>query len=175
MHMCKHAENTKQIIDHLLVDVYPQLNNKIADALNCLETTLDSSPELPVMINLINEVKNELTSLVTYEQKLVFPSVLKVFHSESVNTPMPNLADLLQLTRSKEHKLMQHIKKLALMLQTPLWETKAQQLLVTAFVTAFVEEKAAWYKMIDDRLNSCSCFMKNYFEITKLQAKKIAP
>jgi hypothetical protein len=70
---------------------------------------------------------------------------------------------------------MQHIKKLALMLQTPLWETKAQQLLVTAFVTAFVEEKAAWYKMIDDRLNSCSCFKKNYFEITKLQAKKIAP
>ncbi len=173
MNMCKHAENTKQIIDHIMVDVYPLLNNKIADALTYLETAKATPPDLHVLINLINEVKNELTSLITYEQKLVFPSVLKVFHSESVNTPMPNLADLLQLTRSKEHKLMHHIKKIALMLQKPLWDAKSQQLLVAAFVTAFVEEKAAWYKMIDDRLNSCSCFKKNYFELSKLQAKKI--
>jgi len=173
--MCKHAENTKQMIDHLLVNVYPQLNIKITDALTCLETAQAFSPDLHVMFNLINEVKNELTSLITYEQKLVFPSVLKVFHSESVNTTMPNLADLLQLTRSKEHKLMHHIKKIALMLQKPLWDAKAQQIMVTAFVTDFVEEKAAWYRMIDDRLNSCSCFKKNYFEITKLQTKKLTP
>lgn len=171
--MCKHAENTKQIIDHILIDVYPQLNNKIADALACLETVQVSSPDLHVMFNLINEVKNELTSLLTYEQKLVFPSVLKVFLSKSVNTPMPNLADLLQLTRSKEHKLMHHIKKIALMLQKPLWEVKAQQILVDAFFTDFVEEKAAWYKMIDERLNSCNCFKKNYFEIAKTEDKKI--
>lgn len=172
--MCKHADHTKEIIDHLLEEVYPLLELKIKYALDCTNLQHSSAPEKQVMTDLITDLKNEFHSLVTYEQKLVFPSVLKVFLAKKENENLPNLGDLLQLTKSKEHKLNHRAKRLALMLEVPMWDTQAQNILANAFLTDFATEKLNWYKMIEDRTNSCSCFKKNYFKMVQLYQKKPA-
>ena len=170
--MCKHADQTKIIIDHLLEEVYPLLGLKIKYALDCNNLQHSIAPEKQVMTELITDLKNEFNSLVTYEQKLVFPSVLKVFLANKDNETLPNLGDLLQLTKSKEHKLMHHARRLALMLEVPMWDTQAQAILAKAFLTDFTIEKLNWYKMIEDRTKSCSCFKKNYFKGENLYQKK---
>ncbi len=165
--MCKHADETKIMINHLLEEVYPLLALKIKYALECNHLQHSLAPEKQVMNDLMTDIKNEFQSLVTYEQKLVFPSVLKIFLATKEQDIMPNLGDLLQLTKSKEHKLMHKIRRLALMLEDPQWDIEAQSILAKAFLTNFTTEKLNWYKMIENRTKSCSCFKKNYFKLEK--------
>ncbi|MBH2004543.1 MAG: hypothetical protein I8H66_07630 [Sphingobacteriia bacterium] len=169
--MCKHADQTKRIIDHLLSEVYPGLMSKIKYALSCVYQESSDAPDKLVMIDLIGDLKNEFSSLITYEQKLVFPSVLKVFLTKKENETLPNLVDLLQLTKSKEHKIMHHVKRLMNMLEKPMWNTTEQEILAKAFVNEFMLEKQLWYQMIDDRINTCGCFRRNYNEIEKMYNK----
>ncbi len=173
--MCKHADNTKQIIDHILGEVYPQLTAKIIYAVNCLRSEQSEAPDKYVVMNIIADLRNEFNSLVTYEQKLVFPSVLKVFLTVKENEPIPNLVELLKLTKSKEYKLMHHVKKIDALIEHSLWNSAAQQVLTKAFSHEFIVEKKAWYKMIDERLNTCNCFKKNYFEMAKFYDQNIHP
>lgn len=171
--MCKHADQTKRIIDHLLSEVYPGLMSKIKYALSCVYQESSDAPDKLVMIDLIGDLKNEFGSLITYEQKLVFPSVLKVFLTKKENERLPNLVDLLQLTKSKEYKIMHHVKRLMNMLEKPMWDTTEQEILAKAFVNEFMLEKQLWYQMIDDRINTCGCFRRNYSEIEKMYNKRV--
>ena len=82
--MCEHAHQAKQMIDYLTASVYPMLGSKITNALHCKHLEHKHIPEKQVMVNLIGDLKNEFSSLITYEQKLVFPSVLKVFETKNV-------------------------------------------------------------------------------------------
>lgn len=115
----------------------------------------------------MQQIKNDFSSLVTCEQKLVFPSVMKVFNAKTAKeVPMPNLFDMMQLTRSKEHKIMAHVNTLSNLLSTNTWNKGAikQHDLVHAFSESFMKEKYKWNKMIEDRLNACSCFRSNVFK-----------
>ncbi len=162
--MCKHADHTNEIIDHLNNDVYHLLQLSINNSISCDFLKESNAPEKPIVIDLLALIKNEFQSLITYEQKLVFPSVLKVFLAKKSSESLPNLSDLLQLTKSKEHKLMHHIDKLALVLKNKSWNTALQDNLVKSFLDNFVNEKMQWNKMIQDRVESCGCFKRKYFD-----------
>ncbi|TAH11691.1 MAG: hypothetical protein EAZ12_03580 [Sphingobacteriia bacterium] len=166
--MCKHADQTKEVIDHLLNDVYPLLDLKIDHALQCFNLGASITPEKDLINDLLVNLKHEFHSLATYEEKLVFPSVLKVFHAKKAKTSLPNLGDLLQLTNRKENRINHYVAKIDQLINYHLWETGKQEELVYAFSNNFVQEKACWNKMIQDRLSSCNCFKKNYFEVARL-------
>lgn len=165
--MCKHADQTAEFIAHLLDNVYPCLELKIQNAIHCpylKEFDLEATSYLQ---ELMQQIKNDFSSLVTCEQKLVFPSVMKVFNANSAKeVPIPNLFDLMQLTRSKEHKIMAQVNSLTSLLSTNTWNKAAikQHDLANAFNESFVKEKYKWNKMIEDRLNACSCFRSNVFK-----------
>lgn len=92
---------------------------------------------------------------------------MKVFNANSAKeVPIPNLFDLMQLTRSKEHKIMAQVNSLTSLLSTNTWNKAAikQHDLANAFNESFVKEKYKWNKMIEDRLNACSCFRSNVFK-----------
>ena len=162
--MCKHADHTNEIIDHLKIDVYPLLQSTISNSIDCKFLKESNAPEKPIVIDLLVQIKNEFQSLITYEKKLVFPSVLKVFKAKKSSTSLPNLNDLLQLTKSKEHKLIHHIAKLELALKHKKWDSVLQYNLIHVFLENFVREKLLWNKMIQDRIESCGCFKRNFFD-----------
>ena len=166
--MCEHANQTNEFMNHLTLELYPALGQKIHNALNCSFMQGSETPEKQVMADLISDIKNEFHSLITYEKKLVFPSVLKVCEEKKENEKLPNLLDLLQLTRSKEHKLMHHVRRLIILLEVPLWNTREQEELARAFSHDFAAKKLEWYKLIEELVNTCDVFHKNYMEIVKL-------
>ena len=167
--MCNHADQTKQIIDHLSNEVYKTLELKIKKALDCKIFARTTIPEKQIVVDLILQIKDEFHSLITYEQKLVFPSVLKVFLAKKVSAELPDLANLFQLTNSKEHKLINYVRKMAIVLNKILWDTQVQDDLVSAFLNDFLHEKMLWNKMIQERISSCGCFKKNYFDMVQLK------
>lgn len=162
--MCKHADQTAEFIAHLLDNVYPCLELKIQNAIHCSFLKDYDAEATTYLKELMQQIKNDFSSLVTCEQKLVFPSVMKVFNAKSAKeVPIPNLFDLMQLTRSKEHKIMAQVNTLTSLLSTNTWNKVAikQHDLANAFNDSFVKEKYKWNKMIEDRLNACSCFRSN--------------
>lgn len=171
--MCGHAEDINRVIHHLTEEVYPVLIDTIKSAMSGkIVEAIDDVDGKEIMQGLIEDIKNEFCSLVTYEQKLVFPSVLKVFSESNQTVALPNLADLLQLTKSKEHKIMHHIRKLSMLLETISSDFSEQKELTEIFFDRFVNEKAIWYKMVEERMSTCTCYRKEYFELTHKYTKK---
>lgn len=172
--MCKHADQTEEFILHLLENVYPCLEIKLQNAIHCVFLKDYEEDQKTNLLELMQDLRNDFSSLVTCEQKLVFPSVMKVFNAKAAKeVPIPNLFDLMQLTRSKEHKIMTHVHNLSSLLETSTFKNGAikQHDLVNAFTSNFVKEKYRWNKMIEDRLNSCSCFRSNIFRGLGLDSK----
>lgn len=173
--MCKHADQTEEYIHHLLENVYPCLELKIQNAINCTYLKEIDNDQKAYLIELIQNLRNDFSSLVSCEQKLVFPSVMKIFNTKkSKEVPLPNLFDIMQLTRSKEHKIMSHVNSLTSLLETNSWKQLAikQHDLADSFTVNFVKEKYRWNKMIEDRLNTCTCFRSNIFKGLGLDPKK---
>lgn len=165
--MCKHADQTEEFILHLLENVYPCLELKLQNAIHCVFLKEFDEEHKTYLIELMEILRNDFGSLVTCEQKLVFPSVMKVFNAKAAKeVTNPNLFDLMQLTRSKEHKIMTHVHNLTSLLETNTFKSGAikQHDLANAFTNNFVYEKYRWNKMIEDRLNACSCFRSNIFK-----------
>lgn len=172
--MCKHADQTEELIQHLLENVYPCLELKLQNAINCVFLKEYQEEEKSYLVELMHNLHNDFSSLVTCEQKLVFPSVMKVFNAKAAKeVALPNLFDLMQLTRSKEHKIMTYVHNLSSVLETNAFKNGAikQHDLADSFNTNFVKEKYRWNKMIEDRLNSCSCFRSNVFKGLGLDSK----
>jgi|694.fasta_scaffold03023_10 hypothetical protein len=162
--MSKDADHTEVIINHLLTEVYPVLDCKIDNAIQCSKLAHSKVPEKHLVNDLLIKLKNEFHSLITYEQKLVFPSVLKVFHAKKNQIVPPNLFDLLQLTRKKEEKINHYVLKIALLISNHLWKTQKQEDLVNAFTGSFATEKNVWNKLIQDKIVSYACFKKHNFK-----------
>lgn len=172
--MCKHADQTEEFIHHLLEDVYPCLELKLQNSIQCVYLKEYEEEQTSYLVELMHLLQNEFTSLVTCEQKLVFPSVMKVFNAKAAKeVQIPNLFDLMQLTRSKEHKIMTHVHNLVSVLETNTFKNGAikQHDLAHSFINNFVNEKYRWNKMIEDRLNSCSCFRSNLYKGLGLDPK----
>jgi len=165
--MCAHADNTNETIELLVQKLYPAIQHQFILISSCNDC-VTSNPDNPnaALYNLLNELKNEFQSLITYENKLVFPSVIKVFDKKGANenSPTPSIADLLKLTKSKEQKIVQlatEVQAEISMMDLADKEATVNKL-IHLFQNDFVSEKNKWNNMIQARLDSCSCFIKQY-------------
>jgi hypothetical protein len=164
--MCEHYDNTNKTIKILVQKLYPSIQHQFILIGPCNEC-VSTNPDNPnaILYHLLNKLKNEFQSLVTYEIKLVFPSVIKVFDKKGMdkNSPLPSIAELIQLTKSKEQKILQLVNKVdAEILMMDLTDINfAINKLIRIFLNDFIIERNKWNKMIQERLNSCSCFIKS--------------
>lgn len=162
--MCAHADNTIETIEELAQKLYPAIQEQFIFISSCNDC-INSNPDHPnaALYNLINELKNEFQSLVTYENKLVFPSVIKVFDKKEKNdgSPMPSIADLLKLTKSKELKILELVAEvqIEIFLLDLADKDTAINKLIHFFQNDFVIGRNKWNSMIQARLNTCSCFI----------------
>lgn len=162
--MCKHIDQTEEFIRYLLENLYPCLELKLQNAINCTYLKNYDEENQSTLIELMKDLRNDFSSLVTCEEKLVFPSVMSVFIVKTAKDVLvPNLFDLMQLTRSKEHKIETNVNYLNSILATHTFKNGAikQHDLAKSFSVDFVKDKYRWNKMIEDRLISCNCFQSN--------------
>ncbi|MEY4875714.1 MAG: hypothetical protein RL708_863 [Bacteroidota bacterium] len=120
------------------------------------------------------QLRNEFQSLEMYESKLVFPSVIKIFEQKKLdkNKTVPNILELLELTKSKENKLFQLIENIELGLKTSdeNFDKNEIEKLISIFKTDFFQQKNDWKKLVEDKLNGCKCLQSNeLISLSKLQ------
>lgn len=163
--MCQHADHTQERIQHLQDNVYPCLLIKLNNASNCAYLQALPDAQKSPLLEAIAALRQEFQSLITYEAKLVFPAVMKVFEAKKGEKGLPNLADLIQLTRSKEQKMKAHLQRIEGLLQSQIWANGGykQKALVETFQHEFSTEKTLWNSMVEDRLTNCRCFRKEFY------------
>ncbi len=162
--MCQHGDSTKSIIACLVQELYPAIQHQfilISSANDDEQIVSDVSRES--LFELVNDLKNEFQSLTSYENRLVFPSVLKAFDRklEHTDTGTANIAELQQLTLGKEQKIAQIISDLCHEInELPTGTASEIHRLVDLFNNDFTGQRMKWNKMIHDRLNNCACFIR---------------
>ncbi|TAD87151.1 MAG: hypothetical protein EAY75_06415 [Bacteroidetes bacterium] len=160
--MCKHADNTQQIIDSLNIELYPRLQQQLDTVLRSLPHV--EGPYQLAIAEVFADFRQTFLSLAGYENRLVFPSVLRVFNhkKEPKGTPMPNVAELQNLTKLKAQKLLVHAVQLERYADAMEHSeaTEALQLLCHTVLTDFVQRRQDWNNMIDERMRSCNCFLQ---------------
>jgi hypothetical protein len=159
--MCKHATTTQQIIDRLNVELYPRLLHEFNVALETLPTA-GSAHELAIT-EAFSELRQAFMSLVAYEQRLVFPSVITVFsHKKNAGGAIPNSAELQTLTKIKAQKLQLQALHLQRFVDASVetTSTKALQLLCHSLLNDFMQFRQDWNHMIDERMRNCACFLQ---------------
>lgn len=164
--MCKHAEQLGFLVNKFQYTTYPHLNMVLLHAMQCKAGNTDESPESQVAKEVITSIKSEFVSLITYEQKLVFPAILRLFGKKDKAEHTPDLANLLQLTKSKEHKIQCTINTLDKILQTEALEkySGCQLRVIEDFNQVFFPEKEAWNALIAARIDNCACFRKGFIQ-----------
>jgi hypothetical protein len=164
--MCRHATNTNDSIDGLINDLYPRVVAQLDAALPIVKQLPAHKPYLTLADAFFN-LRQEFLSLAAYEDRLVFPSVMKVFSQKKGQPPTrhPNIAELQALTKIKEQKLQLLTLQLADQLQgiKHAQAHRALQRICGIMLSEFAEAKQAWNSMIDDRRSTCACFMRFQF------------
>ena len=161
--MCQHGDLTKSLIEGLVQELYPAIQHQfivVSSADNNLHAAND--PRHQLVQELINDLKNEFQSLISYENKLVFPSVLRAFDKKTDHAPAatPNIAELQSLTAIKEQKIAHILDNLSSEIdRPPVAPDNEIHKLIRLFTNDFTMERIKWNKMIRNRLNSCACFI----------------
>ncbi len=146
------AKLTGECIKNLIHELYPSIQYQfvLITSENDLANTDNGANKK--MNELLNGLKNEFQSLTSYENKLVFPSVLKKFETnkQSDNTQQINIADLQQLTIGKEHRLMQMSDKLSSEIKKSKQSKKDSSIikLTQIFKNDFAVQKSKWNQII---------------------------
>lgn len=151
--MCNHLDTSKMLIEEITHQVYPAIEMQFIQ--------LFSEKNDSLLEELLNKLQNEFRSLINCEKMMVFPSILKVFNKErDEDGNLPNIADLMQLTRNKEAKMAILIADLKHFLtQYPSAEHDQQvKQLIATFEQSFFPMKIKWNQMIDERSKTCACF-----------------
>jgi hypothetical protein len=164
--MCKHVQHLGEQVRKFQEITYPHLTVVLSHALQCNVASQSAIPEKKVAKDVIQAIQSEFHSLITYEQKLVFPAILQLFDHKHRSKHTPDLAHLLQLTKSKEHKLHGFVGTLYAVLQTDALQIHSgcEARVVSKFEDMFFPEKQIWNQMIADRINHCACFRKNMIQ-----------
>lgn len=141
---------TNKVIESLVHELYPAIQHQfiLISSANDLSNTDNSHYER--IYELLNDLKAEFQSLTTYENRLVFPSVLKVFDRKEQGTQHPNISALQQLTEGKEHRLLQLTDELSVEVEkSDLGKTpNSINELIRLFKNDFAEQKSKWNKII---------------------------
>ncbi len=98
--MCATVNKYERKIDKLQKIVYPQIS-ALLEEISCYRNLFDYDT-LEENITLLTNEFNSLTSL---EEKLIFPAIVAVFNTKESNSHFPNIAEIVQLTASKETKI----------------------------------------------------------------------
>jgi len=165
--MCAHANNTNESIELLVQNLYPAIQHQIILCSSCINC-ISENPNNPnaALYQLLNELKIEFQSLLTYEIKLVFPSIIKVFdkNSKHQNSSAPSIEDLLHLTQSKEQKIIELASDMKIQISISDFSDMDSSVckLIELFINDFAIEKTKWNNMIQARLLSCACFATKY-------------
>lgn len=136
----------------LIHELYPSIQYQLVliTSENDLANAEDSKNKK--MFELLNGLKNEFQSLTTYENKLVFPFVLKKAetHKQAGNTQQINIADLQQLTMGKEKRLVQLAEKLSSEIKKSKLSKKDNSIakLTEVFKKDFTDQKNKWNTII---------------------------
>ena len=161
--MCKHAENTADLINTFLEDLYPELTNEIYFVNQAL--LVDGGKHYSQQIHeIFAGIKNEFNSLKAYEIKLVFPAVLKAFDKKKSNRhnedKSPNIAELQKLTNVKVQRLLALTDELNKIVSESNYAKKHQEFerINSIFNVRFFECRKRWNAMLDERLQTCACF-----------------
>lgn len=163
---CDHLEATSRHIQKIVQEIYPELQYRLVliGSYSNFATAASDDPFISELLVLANELKSVFHTLATYETKLVFPSVLKYFNKNGaeINGQLPDIAELLSMTKSKEKQLLKLCDEINLRLKKtdtagfPQKENIA--LTVSFFQNDFKKTKAQWNEMLKDRMNNCACF-----------------
>lgn len=100
--------------------------------------------------------------MANYENKLVFPAVLKIMGLAGKNKAAlhPNLPELFNLIHKKEQKIYQYLEQLNSSLdyedQSPALAHIRNKLRTIS--DKFKESKMEWHHHIEESVMSCSCF-----------------
>ena len=157
--MCGHSASANKIIQQLLHELYPAIQHQFV----LIGATGGKPNHQGNKVNeLITALKNEFQSLLTYENKLVFSSVLKVFNSQSEDVShLPDIEEIQQLTRHKEQRIAEFISGLEKEVQSWTFTDKQPILqLISLFKNDFAAAKQRWNNMITNWLTSCNCFKR---------------
>jgi hypothetical protein len=95
--MCVTVNKYQEIITALEDNTYPSLNNLFSKLKTDVLTHIDDS--------IIGNIKKEIISLEKFERKLIFPAIISMFNEASSFSP--NIAEIVQLTSSKEERIKQ--------------------------------------------------------------------
>lgn len=157
--MCGHSASANKIIEELLHELYPAIQHQFV--LFHAAGYEDIHPSSRIH-ELVTSLKNEFQSLVTYENKLVFSSVLKVFNSASQDVShLPDIEDLQHLTKHKEQRIAALVSEIEAEIGPCAPDGKEPVLqLVSLFRNEFARHKKRWNAMISNWLTSCNCFKR---------------
>ncbi|HEY0297710.1 MAG TPA: hypothetical protein VGB84_00680 [Arachidicoccus sp.] len=163
--MCNSYEQTQRIIQSITQQLYPSIQyqfvliSRYSDFSNGL-----ADSEFPEMLwSLVNELDGTFQSLYAYETKMVFPSVLKYFDKDATASRrrLPDIAELLQITNTKEVRLSILARELDMQLRTINDESEQTEILkniARLFLFDFEEMKSQWNISVNDKLVNCTCF-----------------
>jgi len=164
--MCKTNDQLKSQLTAFENVIYPELIQVLDIASSCdkPETTTHEGMQVPK--EMVASIQAVFHSLVTYEKKLVFPAIAQLFEKASIATHTPNLADLLQLTKSKEHKIHSLVRTLETVLQTDALRihSSCYDKLIEKFDTHFFTAKDNWNTILMHKINNCACFRKTLIQ-----------
>lgn len=103
--MCVTVNQYQSIISKFETEVYPTLNNLLSEVINIHD-------EHHVDDSVVAHLKAEIISLEKFERKLIFPAVISMFNETNSSSFSPNIAEIVQLTNSKEERIKQEFSLL---------------------------------------------------------------
>lgn len=160
--MCSHSLSALDITGNIMRVLYPRINEQFSSLKRCNKNHLISK-EAICFYDMIDSLFKEFESLSNYEEKLVFPSILKVFNTKDDPgfKAGVDINELRRLMLSKENCIKEIVEDLeiesdALSLQPlhPVYK------LLHIFQQDYAIEKAKWYYILENWSNGCACFIK---------------
>lgn len=152
--MCGHADSAEKMIRTIVQDLYPAIEAQFL----ALDTDTDNVHFYVAM----NTLKSEFFLLAAYENRLVFPSILKVFNSKQLSElpELPNINELLQLTRHKEQRLMQFVHTFSKEYMKTGVKNQVAEKLIRLFDEDFLKTKSRWNGMVSGWIKECEYFQQ---------------
>jgi 3'-phosphoadenosine 5'-phosphosulfate sulfotransferase len=162
--MCATSSTLKTEIQQMLAGLYSTIQFQFIAVDASFVFDENEKEKNNQLFGVFIQLRNEFQSLEMYESKLVFPSVIKIFEQKKSikNKTVPNILELLELTKSKENKLFQLVENLELELKTSdeSFDKMEIEKLISIFKTNFFQQKNDWKKLVEDKLNGCACLQK---------------
>lgn len=165
--MCGHSDSADKITQKIEQELYPAIKEQF-----CLAETDIDDVHFYVALTAL---KTEFLLLSTYETRLVFPSILKVFNTKHLTKlpELPNIAELQQLTRHKEQRLLQLVQAFAKEYEKAEVPNPAADKLIRLFFEDFILIKNEWNNMISIWSKGCACFQRaNLLTLNKKEYAK---